>query len=391
MAMDVAPSSSSEPLSPFLATVAVMTRSRTGKAIIGLCCLTLPAAFAEVGLTLALVGIVLVCVALGTGTYRVAQCYVQIRHSKDKVALHGLGPLGDISEEVFGLTGVRCCYVAILASQFGIAVAYVDVIVPTVMKLMGLSKLAVQLWMFGLSGAMSFIKELQGLAWLSIVALSAFMYIAFALLHFGIVEIRAGRDSFEDSWLPLRFAGLGAFLGPTISAFEGVVVAQYAFADMRVEDPTPFRRVVVVSHAFALVLFAFIGCFGLGVYGGDVSELIYESFPAHSIDVQLCKVTVCIVQMINFQVQMYPIFTMGDTALRSWLQPQVEGSNLSSGEDNLRDLNEENDKAHKELLEKPRGVSQPSTDFTLRALSATMRWRLGPDWGFACSMTWAEV
>ena len=66
-----------------------------------------------------------------------------------KVALHGLGPLGDISEEVppsegllevsgggggsflnlggfalqvFGLTGVRCCYVAILASQFGIAV-----------------------------------------------------------------------------------------------------------------------------------------------------------------------------------------------------------------------------------------------------------------------------
>ncbi|CAE7500704.1 unnamed protein product, partial [Symbiodinium sp. KB8] len=167
MALDVAPSSSAEPLSPFLATVAVM------KAIVGLCCLTLPAAFAEVRLTLALLGIVLVCVALGTGTYRVAQCYVQIRRSQDGGEEdHGLGPLGDISREVFGWQGIRFCYVAILASQFGLAVAYTDVIVPTVMKMLGLSKLTVQLWVFGISGILSFIKQLQGLAWLSIVALA---------------------------------------------------------------------------------------------------------------------------------------------------------------------------------------------------------------------------
>ncbi|OLP98375.1 hypothetical protein AK812_SmicGene19183 [Symbiodinium microadriaticum] len=186
MALDVAPSSSAEPLSPFLATVAVM------KAIVGLCCLTLPAAFAEVRLTLALLGIVLVCVALGTGTYRVAQCYVQIRRSQDGGEEdHGLGPLGDISREVFGWQGIRFCYVAILASQFGLAVAYTDVIVPTVMKMLGLSKLTVQLWVFGISGILSFIKQLQGLAWLSIVALAAFMYIAVALLHFGLVPAQA--------------------------------------------------------------------------------------------------------------------------------------------------------------------------------------------------------
>ncbi|CAE7739777.1 unnamed protein product, partial [Symbiodinium microadriaticum] len=156
MALDVAPSSSAEPLSPFLATVAVM------KAIVGLCCLTLPAAFAEVRLTLALLGIVLVCVALGTGTYRVAQCYVQIRRSQDGGEEdHGLGPLGDISREVFGWQGIRFCYVAILASQFGLAVAYTDVIVPTVMKMLGLSKLTVQLWVFGISGILSFIKQLK--------------------------------------------------------------------------------------------------------------------------------------------------------------------------------------------------------------------------------------
>ncbi|CAE7597215.1 unnamed protein product, partial [Symbiodinium pilosum] len=300
------------------------------KAIIGLCCLTLPAAFAEVRLTLALVGLlglpdnevdvfqkpglIVVCVALGTGTYRVAQCYVKIRHLQDvEASSHGLGPLGDISGEVFGPNGVRCALIAILAAQFGLAVAYTDVIVPTVMKMCGLTKLTVQLWVFGVSGVMSFIKEMKGLAWLSIVALVAFMYIAVALLHFGIVEIQAGRDSFADSWMPLRFAG----------RYFRVVVSQYAFADMQLQDPAPFKRRqreiqgeekvgAGLPQAHDHLKAKEDGCFGFGVYGDGVSEIIYESFPADSLDVQLCKVTVCIVQLINFQVQMYPLFMVGD-------------------------------------------------------------------------------
>eukprot|EP00438_Fugacium_kawagutii_P034886 Skav224132 [mRNA] locus=scaffold462:48399:50381:- [translate_table: standard] len=120
-------------LSPLMAIIAVL------KGIVGLCALTLPAALAKTNLALGLVLLVLVAFAEGLGTYRLAECSMKLEQSGKQVdSAQGLGPLGQVSLEVFGLSGYRLCAVNVMLAQFGLACAYTRTVGNTLQQSWGI-------------------------------------------------------------------------------------------------------------------------------------------------------------------------------------------------------------------------------------------------------------
>ncbi|CAJ1326948.1 unnamed protein product [Effrenium voratum] len=256
-------------LSSFLACTAIV------KALLGFAALTLPSNFQHTHAVLGLTVLGVVGSALGLGTYRVAQCSLKLQ-SKDPNASDVLGPVGQISMEVFGRHGRNVCLVCAVIAQFSFCTAYINTITTTLQRMFDIPRIVLQVGLCVVLCAQSLIRDLIGVAWLSVLGMAAYMYIVAALLHFGIAEIGEGRDALEAAWLPVRWEGLGYLVGPAISAFEGVLVSQYVFVQMKLSDPAPFGRVVIVSHLLALLIFGFIGAFGFGIYGSRVEDATWS-------------------------------------------------------------------------------------------------------------------
>jgi len=310
-------------LSPFMAIIAVL------KGIVGLCAFALPAALAKTNLVLGIILLVVVAVAEGLGTYRLAECSMKLERSGKQVdSAQGLGPLGRVSLEVFGLSGYRLCFINVMLAQFGLSCAYTRTVANTLQQIWDIPSQELYVLLGVLLCLQSSIEKMRGVALLSMVALGAFLCIVLCVLRFGLQRIEAGDAVFEDVWLPIHWWGTGACIGPAISAFEGVVVSQHVFTQMKVDDPKPFGAVIIISHVISLALFVFIGVFGLGTYGQDVEVMIFDNLPHHAIEVKLCKYTMILVVGISFQLQMFPLFSISDSlARRIFNTKEAEGEN----------------------------------------------------------------
>eukprot|EP00435_Cladocopium_sp_Y103_P044576 s452_g12.t1 len=187
-------------LSPFMAIIAVL------KGIVGLCAFALPAALAKTNLVLGIVLLVVVAVAEGLGTYRLAECSMRLERSGKQVdSAQGLGPLGQVS-------GYRLCFINVMFAQFGLSCAYTRTVANTLQQIWDMPSLELYV---------SSIEKMRGVALLSMLALGAFLCIVLCVLRFGLERIEAGDAVFEDVWLPIHWWGTGACMGPAISAFEG--------------------------------------------------------------------------------------------------------------------------------------------------------------------------
>jgi len=286
----------------------------------------------------------------------------------------GFGPLGQVSLEVFGVSGYRLCAINVIFAQIGLAFAYTRTVANTLHQIWGLPMNWLFLGLGILLCLQSTIEKMKGVAWLSIVGLLAFLCIVLCLLRFGIEEIQAGDAVFQDVWFPVQFSGTGACLGPAISAFEGVVVSQHVFAQMKLQDPKPFGTVIIISHVISLLLFAFIGFFGLGTYGQQVEVMIFDNLPHKALEVKLCKYTIVIVVAITFQLQMFPVFSISDALVRS----MVNGGDPLSDSPGLAEeiVNRDGEDRNEELspLKSPR--SETSSGQNSYPLVLLTRWFL---------------
>ncbi|CAJ1397350.1 unnamed protein product [Effrenium voratum] len=150
-------------------------------------------------------------------------------------------------------------------------------------------------------------------------------------------------------------AGLGYLVGPAISAFEGVLVSQYVFVQMKLSDPAPFGRVVIVSHLLALLIFGFIGAFGFGIYGSRVEDVIYENFPPESLAVKFSKLTMSFVLVVSFQIQMFVVFSILDSAMQRY----AEGASAVENQEDSDTANEQSDQDKVALL---KGAAAPTPE-----------------------------
>mmetsp|Transcript_127134 Transcript_127134/g.230965 ORF Transcript_127134/g.230965 Transcript_127134/m.230965 type:complete len:418 (+) Transcript_127134:58-1311(+) len=294
-----------EALSPTRAVITIL------KAMIGAGVLALPYGCSLVHLGLALPGMAIVAILNAMGIWRLVECSIHLSASSDeggKLANDwGLGPAAAVSSTVFGRAGLVVACTSVLSAQIGCCICYVDVLTRTVAPYLEgiLAPMMQKVVLFVLFCMLSLLRELRDLAWLSAVALAVYAYVVFALVKWGVSELSDGP---EGTFWPVRWQGFGTWFGQAIFAFEGINVAQYVYRDMQAADPGPFLRVLTVSYVICWVLYSFVGGFGYWVYGANVKQVIYLSFPEGSLDVVTVEAVLCIVLLLTFAIQMYPVF-----------------------------------------------------------------------------------
>lgn len=220
----------------------------------------------------------------------------------------GLGPAAGVSSTVFGGVGLVIASCAVLSAQIGCCICYIDVLLRTLEPYLEgmLTPMLQKVCLFIALCLLCLLRELRDLAWLSAVALAAYIYVVFALVKWGAQELSDGPA--QGEFFPVRWQGFGSWFGQAIFAFEGINVAQYVYHDMQVPDPGPFLQVLSFSYLICWILYSFVGGFGYWVYGESVKQVIYLSFPEGSADVIAVEVVLCLVLLFSFAIQMYPVF-----------------------------------------------------------------------------------
>lgn len=292
-------------LSPTRAVITIL------KAMIGAGVLALPYGCSLVHLGLALPGMAVVAILNAIGIWRLVECSIHLSVSSDEGGAlandWGLGPAAGVSSSVLGRAGLLLACCSVLSAQIGCGICYVDVLIRTLEPYLEgiLAPMMQKVGIFVLLCAISLLRELRDLAWLSAVALAVYAYVVFALVKWGVRELSDGPGG---TFWPVRWQGFGTWFGQAIFAFEGINVAQYVYRDMQASDPGPFLRVLTVSYVICWMLYSFVGGFGYWVYGATVQQVIYLSFPEGSPDVVTVEVVLCIVLFLTFAIQMYPVF-----------------------------------------------------------------------------------
>jgi len=349
------------PLSPAAALVTLL------KGMIGAGVLSLPYTFGKVRLGTAIPGMVLLGILCFIGIWRLIECTVKLT-AQDSVAPKpghdqaqdrnasrgccfaycgssgqhdpvslvdydcdddtsppglandwGLGPVAAITNSTFGHGGLAVAAVALLSVQMGTCVCYIDVITETVYEQLdgAVSMLAVHGALFVILCILCLVRELSDIAWLSGVALAVYCYIVYELVAWGSQELENNSTAKGAEWStyfwPVRYEGLTAFLGTMIFAFEGITIAQYVYVEMQSYDPGPFWRVLVGSSVICAAFYGFVGVFGYLCYGDKVQQLIYSNFPEDSASVECVKWVLCLVLVLSFALQMYPVFSFAES------------------------------------------------------------------------------
>jgi len=208
----------------------------------------------------------------------------------------------------------------ILGTQLGIALSYVVVIIETLREptLLGArcSALTLRLAVGGALCCFCLLRRLNGLAKLSGAALLIYAYLLGALLFFGCPRLVSGEVPGEAAaWLPVRWGGVGPFLGTAIFSMEAIVLCQYVYDDMRLSERRRFLPVLVSSFGISGGLFAFVGAFGVLSYGDELRNIFYLNFPAGGPAVVIGELVLCTVLMLSFALHMYPIMTFLEATL----------------------------------------------------------------------------
>jgi len=314
------------------------------KALIGAGVLGLPLCFSKVNLAVAIPGLAGLALINGFGALRLIQIKLILFHSppqvegklesanSQEIPKHpqtvaddfGLGPIGVIGAHLFGRPGIIAATVAVLGTQLGICLAYVKVVNVTLLNLPGLDNPqlvnTVTCIIFCL---LCVIRRLRSLALLSIIALGTYTYAMFALVKWGLPLLVEGENvAFDDAWLPVKWDGLESLFGTGVFAFEGIVLAQYVFEDMKTgSSMDKFKKVLVISYTVSWLLFACVGCFGYLAYGTEVRNPFYLSFPQDAIDTDVVGIVLVMVLFVSFALQMFPIFSFFDAVFLKQRHP----------------------------------------------------------------------
>eukprot|EP00929_Paragymnodinium_shiwhaense_P040191 TRINITY_DN20996_c0_g1_i2.p1 TRINITY_DN20996_c0_g1~~TRINITY_DN20996_c0_g1_i2.p1 ORF type:complete len:372 (-),score=59.35 TRINITY_DN20996_c0_g1_i2:287-1402(-) len=328
-------SSSDEPLTPLLAILATL------KGMIGAGILGLPYVFSHVNLAIAVPGIVIIALINAAGVWQLvktsvllfgleayaprgdsesdsssesAEDFEQDLSPKAAPDDWGLGPSAQVGTQLLGSAGLVIAAVTTLGTQLGICLVYVDVVVDTAKDWRwvaeNFSMLTQRIILLVIFCILSLVRELRTLAKLSGAALLVYVYLLAALVWFGTLELTRNESTpMKDRWLPMRWQNFGMFAGVSIFTFEGIVIAQYVFKDMKLRRPSLFKPVIQISYIVGCVLLLFVGAFGYMAYGRNVEKEFYLNFPSDSIAVTISEVVLVLVIVMSYMLQMYPVFT----------------------------------------------------------------------------------
>lgn len=112
------------------------------------------------------------------------------------------------------------------------------------------------------------IRPLKAVSWLSTAALLIYIYIFFLLFYFGSTQ----RELRTQPLRWLRPAGLGAWFGPALFAFEGMGTALSIYASMDTASPEPFYAIIRIAYLCIFALYCFVAVLGYSAWGEHVAQ-----------------------------------------------------------------------------------------------------------------------
>ncbi len=231
---------------------------------------------------------------------------------------HGAGSWQIISTTAFG-EPARVFTIALLTlAQAGASVSYFDFVAATMGTYLGTPRAANVVSLWAVLCVLSLLKQLRSVAWLSAAGLLTYLFVLGLLLDFGAKALAAHGDATPAPALA-RPAGLGAWFGPALFAFEGMGTALSIYEAMELADPRPYFAVVSTTYVISYALYAAVGAFGYWAWGEGVERIVLDSFPAyntsagasHSVDADLtmaAHLALSVVLALSFVLQMTPVY-----------------------------------------------------------------------------------
>lgn len=329
--------------------VATVVKSMTGAGLLGL-----PRAFGEVGLTISGPCCVILAMLNVLGVVRLIQTKLILDRKTNDLAKidygscsgatsasesstdsanYGLGPVAVAGQKLFGNAGVVLAAVGVLGAQLGTVVAFMVFIHATLVKMVWFKdqdELMIRICSCIIYCAFSMVRKLNSLAILSVFALAAYCIVLIDLAYRGWEPITQSTNiSFEDAWT-IKPQGLEAWFGSTLFAFEGFVVTQYVFEDMKLTSVDKFIPIVSVGYGIGCVIFLLVGVYGYLAYGANVKVPIYLSFPQGAADTVLDELLLILILLVQFALQMFPVYSFVDSII---IRQRHSGDAINSDSD----------------------------------------------------------
>lgn len=367
------PSSPDAPaLTMFMATITTL------KGMIGAGLLGLPLCFGSVGLAVSLPGSILIAIINALGAWRLVETKIHLQRNhtgytsgsdtdvdsaldsentdkfsdilednmEDSMKDCGLGPIAAVGNRLIGVGGIVLAGIAVLGTQLGISLAYVVTIQATLLDMpwtRDQDPLTLRIVACVIFCMLSLIRKLGSLAKLSMVALGIYCFVVLDLVVVGWSDVMSGANiPLQQAFGEIHMDKVESWFGSSVFAFEGIVLAQYVFDDMKLgSDMKPFGRVLMIAYVVAWVVFAFVGAYGFLAFGPTVKAPFYLAFPKGHVDTIMDKLSLVLVLFQTFALQMFPVFSFFD-----YLAVHQEHAGLDIQSDSGYDEKEANWRPH---------------------------------------------
>ena len=270
---------------------------------------------------------------------------------------HGAGSWQIIAQAAYGTRGRLVTVIALIVAQFGTSTSYLDFCVTTLTAYTPLGSYAALGAVSAALWVACWLRQLRSVALLSAVALAVYGFVLALLFLFGAERIECA----PPCWAPpcaapppcngssveeepssgdapaaalrlARWAGLGAWFGPSLFAFEGMGTALSIYESMETADPAPFFWVVSAGYVVTFALYVGVGSFAYIAWGDGVASVVIDSFTAGPLRLA-AHVALSLILGLSFVLQMTPVFHIsedllleggsGFAALPRWAWPLV--------------------------------------------------------------------
>ena len=291
----------------------------TTNTIIGGGVLALPFAFANAGLVVGVVLVVLIaCLSWLTSHYLATLTKHCLRSSGRSYR--------SVAQVAFGTPGAFAVDLCFIVFLFGGCVGYVvimgDILTPYFEQLAGWSPKAENRWLveavvtFCFAYPLSLLKKIDMLKYTSLAALLCICYLVIVIV---VESISIIADNFEQDNVLLASASLNLFQAFPVITFAFTFHMQQFAIQNEMKQPGRIRLVVASAIAFSMVCYLFVGIFGYLAFFESAASNILLSFDDNPAII-VGKIALVFVIMFSFPVLHFPL----RQAVMSLLFPQPD-------------------------------------------------------------------
>jgi len=296
------------------------------KAFVGTGILFLPSAFADVGFTGGIVGLILMSIVC-------SHCMLLLFHASRQIPMPSPG-YGDVAEVLLGPAFRSIVQASVALSQCGFASSYLIFASQNVQSVMShflghqvpLSQVMLPLtlalvpmvWIRNLSSLYSFV-----------ITLIANLFIFIAICYLGVRDVES---IVEDGPAWRNGAGFSFGLGPSPATFIGTALFAFEGSAMvlpvsnAMQDSRQFPKVLMLSLASILVLMLFVGTITYIAFGDKVETIVFLNMPANDPLVRIVMILYATAVFLSYPLCIFPAVRI----IESWIFGLKAGKHKAS-------------------------------------------------------------